>query len=62
MKLGSVMFVLSLGAFTTAADAAESKLKLPLGLQESAAFIPDDIAICCSATWVLTWRQNSLAQ
>ena len=26
MKLGSVMFVLSLGAFTTAADAAESKL------------------------------------
>ena len=65
MKLGSVMFVLVLGALTTAADGAQSKLKLPPGLQESAAFIPDDnpltpekIALGKQFFWDKRWSRN----
>jgi Di-haem cytochrome c peroxidase len=65
MKLGSVMFVLALGAFTTAADGAELKLKLPLGLQESAAYVPDDnpltpekIALGKQFFWDKRWSRN----
>ena len=65
MKLGSVMFVLALGAFTTAADGAQLKLKLPIGLQESAAFIPDDnpltpekIALGKQFFWDKRWSRN----
>ena len=65
MKLGSVMFVLALGALTTAADGAQSRLKLPLGLQESAAFIPDDnpltpekIALGKQFFWDKRWSRN----
>ena len=65
MKLGSVMFVLVLGALTSAADGAQSKLKLPPGLQESAAFIPDDnpltpekIALGKQFFWDKRWSRN----
>ena len=65
MKLGSVMFVLAFGALTTAADGAQSRLKLPLGLQESAAFIPDDnpltpekIALGKQFFWDKRWSRN----
>jgi cytochrome c peroxidase len=65
MKLGYVMFVLALGACISAASAAQSKLKLPLGLQESAAFIPDDnpltpekIALGKQFFWDKRWSRN----
>jgi cytochrome c peroxidase len=65
MKLGSVMFALALGAFAATADGAESKLKLPLGLQESAAYIPEDnpltpekIALGKQFFWDRRWSRN----
>src|SRR5262245_46968066 len=64
MKLGSVISMLTLGAFT-AVDGAELKLKLPLGLQESAAYIPDDnpltpekIALGKQFFWDKRWSRN----
>ena len=65
MKLGYVMIVLTLVACTGAASAAQSKLKLPLGLQESAAFVPDDnpltpekIALGKQFFWDKRWSRN----
>ena len=65
MKLRSAMFVLALGGFAAGADSAELKLKLPLGLQESAAYIPDDnpltpekIALGKQFFWDTRWSRN----
>ena len=42
MRLRSAIFVFGLGILATGADGAELTLQLPPGLQESAAYIPDD--------------------
>jgi cytochrome c peroxidase len=65
MKLWSSLFVLALGASATGVYSAEFKLKLPLGLQESAAYIPDDnpltpekIALGKQFFWDKRWSRN----
>jgi cytochrome c peroxidase len=65
MKLCSAMFVLALAGFAAGADSAELKLKLPLGLQENAAYIPDDnpltpekIALGKQFFWDKRWSRN----
>ena len=65
MQLRSVIFVLAFGIFTTGAQSAELKLKLPLGLQENAAYAPNDnpltpekIALGKQFFWDKRWSRN----
>ena len=65
MQLRSVIFVLAFGILATGAQSAELKLKLPLGLQESAAYVPDDnpltpekIALGKQFFWDKRWSRN----
>lgn len=65
MKLCPAIYVLALGTFATGVHSAEFKLKLPLGLQESAAYIPADnplapekIALGKQFFWDKRWSRN----
>ena len=66
MKLWYMIFVLALATFAARAHSDEFKLKLPLGLQESAAYIPADnpltaekIALGKQFFWDKRWSRNS---
>jgi cytochrome c peroxidase len=65
MKVFCAIFALSLVPFATGVQGAEHKLELPLGLQESAAYIPDDnpltpekIALGKQFFWDKRWSRN----
>lgn len=65
MNLWSALLVLALTIVAAGVHGAEFKLKLPLGLQESAAYIPDDnpltlekIALGKQFFWDKRWSRN----